>query len=356
MPSGMHLKSDGFASNLSAPAPGSTLADYCRAHDLPYHPTDLPVPLETFVDYGLDFQRRFVPDVEQRCVASVEPTKQGYRLTLDDGEELDARQVVVAAGITHFALLPDALTGLPPEQVTHSSAHSDLCRFAGQDVTVVGAGSSAVDLAVGLAEAGARPRVVCRAASVTFSSMSNGGRPRRLGRFLHPPSGLGPGFRSRLCCDAPQLFRFLPQDARSTIVRRHLGPSSPGYLKPRFESDVELLAARSIRRAEVSNRRVHLELVNGDGRATSLETDHVIGASGYRADLGRLRFLDPALRARVKTTNNAPVLDHDFESSAPGLFFVGIAAAMSFGPLMRFMYGDEFCAPRVVNRLVKSAT
>ena len=31
-------------------------------HDLPYHPTDLPVPLETFVAYGLDFQRRYVPE------------------------------------------------------------------------------------------------------------------------------------------------------------------------------------------------------------------------------------------------------------------------------------------------------
>ena len=67
----MYLKSDGFASNLSAPEPGSSLADYCLEHDVPYHPTDLPVPLDTFVAYGLDFQRRYVPDLEEHTVTSV---------------------------------------------------------------------------------------------------------------------------------------------------------------------------------------------------------------------------------------------------------------------------------------------
>src|SRR5215212_7495731 len=71
MPEGMLLKSDGFASNLSAPAPNSSLADYCRERGLPYHPTDIPVPRRTFVEYGLDFQRRFVPDLEDHVVTSV---------------------------------------------------------------------------------------------------------------------------------------------------------------------------------------------------------------------------------------------------------------------------------------------
>ena len=163
MPKDMLLKSDGFASSLSAPAPNSSLADYCREHDLPYHPTDIPVPIQTFISYGLDFQRRFVPDVEERVVTSVAPNGQGYRVTLDDGEEFDARRVVVAAGLTHFAIVPDLFAGLPEDRVTHSSAHRDLSRFADKDVTVIGAGSSAVDLAVALSTARARPRLVARA-------------------------------------------------------------------------------------------------------------------------------------------------------------------------------------------------
>jgi hypothetical protein len=42
-----------------------------------------------------------------------------------------------------------------------------------------------------------------------------------------------------------------------------------------------------------------------------------------------------------------PFLSTDFESSVPGLYFTGLAAAGSFGPLMRFMYGTEFAAQRI---------
>ena len=150
MPRGMRLKSDAFASNLSAPSPHSTLGHYCQTHELPYHPTDIPVPLETFIDYGLNFQGRFVPHLEPKLIVSVRPAGSGYQLTLDDGDEFQARAVVVAVGITHFASMPDIFADLPPNLASHSSAHRDLSSFAGRDVTVVGAGSSAVDLAISL--------------------------------------------------------------------------------------------------------------------------------------------------------------------------------------------------------------
>ena len=38
---------------------------------------------------------------------------------------------------------------------------------------------------------------------------------------------------------------------------------------------------------------------------------------------------------------------------APGLYFVGLPAAVSFGPLMRFMHGDGFAAARVVRSLLR---
>ena len=241
MPRGMRLKSDAFASNLSAPSPHSTLGHYCQTHELPYHPTDIPVPLETFIDYGLNFQGRFVPHLEPKLIVSVRPAGSGYQLTLDDGDEFQARAVVVAVGITHFASMPDIFADLPPNLASHSSAHRDLSSFAGRDVTVVGAGSSAVDLAISLASAGAQARLVCRAPSVRFAS-APGGKSRNLARRLrHPQSGLGPGIRSQLCCEFPSSSGFYPTRARAQIVRRHLGPSSPWYLQGPFESDVEIL-------------------------------------------------------------------------------------------------------------------
>ncbi|HEU5035699.1 MAG TPA: NAD(P)-binding domain-containing protein [Nocardioides sp.] len=355
MPRGMYLKSDGFASNLSAPGPGATLADYCLERDVPYHPTDLPVPLETFVDYGLDFQRRYVPDLEQQDVRSVVREGRRFRLTLEDGEDLLAKQVVVAAGITHFASMPTLFSGLPPELVTHSSAHHDVSPFRGRTVTVVGAGASAVNLAVWLARAGAQTRLVARTPSVHFSSPPSGRRRTVVEKLHKPGSGLGPGWRSRASCDAPDLFRLVPARWRPEIVRRHLGPSSAWHLKEPFESSVEVITGHSIQRAEATADGIRLVLARQGERPIVVESDHVICATGYHADLHRLGFLDPHLRSEVRTVASTPVLSRRFESSSPGLYFLGLSAAVSFGPLMRFMHGDEFAARRITQDLLRCA-
>ena len=192
MPKEMLLKSDGFASNLSAPAPNSSLADYCRERGLPYHPTDLPVPIRTFVDYGLDFQRRFVPDVEDRVVTSVGRDGRRFRVRLDDGEELDAGRVVVAAGLTHFAVMPEGFVDLPTDRVTHSSAHHDLAMFNGKDVTVIGAGSSAVDLVVALTAAGSRDPAggTLTCAALQLAAVRSSSKPVR--RLRKPRPGSAP--------------------------------------------------------------------------------------------------------------------------------------------------------------------
>ena len=354
MPRGMSLKSDGFASSLSAPDPNSSLAAYCREHALPYHPTDIPVAVENFVAYGLDFQRRFVPDVEERTVLSVTRKGRAFRLVLDDGEELDARRVVVAAGITHFAVMPTVFADTPPDLVTHSSAHHDLDGFAGQRVAVIGAGSSAVDLAVLLAAAGAVTTVIARGPEIRFTSAPTGKSQTFVDHVAHPSSGLGPGWRSRLSCDLPDLFRYIPARYRPEIVRRHLGPSSPWRLKAPFEATVDTITNHSIKGVDTSDGVVRLQLRDGGtGGTTTHEADRVICATGYRADVGRLTFLSPSIVADLKTVADAPALSHTFESSVSDLYFVGIAAAVSFGPLMRFMYGDSFAAPRISGHLVK---
>ena len=354
MPEGMLLKSDGFASNLSAPVPGSTLAEFCAERGLPYHPTHLPVPLETFAEYGLEFQRRFVPHLESQEVTAVARGPGGFRVTLADGEELAARHVVVAVGITHFARMPAVFEDLPSSLATHSSEHRELGGFAGQDVTVVGAGASAVELAVGLANAGAKPRMIVRADRVRFASPPPDKPPSFFERLRHPSSGLGPGIRSRLCCDLPDLFRVLPSGFRGDVVRRHLGPASAWHLQSAFESSVEVLSGRRIEAASRLNGHLRLDLTGG-GTRTAIETDHAICATGYRAEVARLTFLDDALRREIRTVNDAPALDTGFESSVRGLSFAGLAGAMTFGPLMRFVYGAEFTAGRIAGRLAKSA-
>ena len=183
--------------------------------------------LDLFVEYALDFQQRFVPDVEDRYVSQVERSGKSFTLRLDDGEVLTADLVVVATGITHLERVPAELGDLPPELATHSSAHSDLGQFANRDVTVVGAGSSAIDLATLLHEAGATTHLVARSDRLKFSS-PQGPTHEADGNGRHPSSGLGPGLRSWLFQKVPSLYRFLPGELRLELARRHLGHKPHG--------------------------------------------------------------------------------------------------------------------------------
>ena len=355
MPGGMLLKSDGFASNLSTPEPGQTFGDYCRAHGIAYHDTDLPVRLEDFIAYGMSFQQRNVPCLEHRDVTHITTGDRGYRLELDDGEVLEAARVVMAVGISHFDQMPVELAALNSTRISHSSAHSDVAGFRGQDVAVLGAGSSAVDLAIHLHEAGARVRLISRAKQIKFSGTGLS-RPRSLwDKIRHPKSGLGPGLRARLCTDAPDIFRHLPAQSRLDIVSSFLGPSSPGYLREKLEGKVDLLLGSDLEECRDSGEGLHLKLCRSGARGDELKVDHLICATGYRADLDRLGYVAPSLREQLARVGAMPALTSGFQSSARGLFFVGNAAAGSFGPLMRFIFGADFAARRISRQLARAS-
>ena len=245
MPKGMTLKSDRFASCLSAPFGAYTLRDYCLENGITYDEA-LPVPLAEFNAYALDFQRRFVPELDERSVTAITEAGAGFDLALDDGEHVAVRRVVMAVGVTHFMHVPEVFSALGPQYLSHSSAHHDLERFRNTDVTVIGAGASAMDLAAPLHEGGARVRLVTRSEAIKFTSKPATGGRSLWRKIRHPSSGLGPGLRSRLCCDWPHLLRFLPESLRIDIVRRHLGPSSPWYMRERVIGKVECVSSKQL--------------------------------------------------------------------------------------------------------------
>jgi thioredoxin reductase len=354
MPEGMLLKSDGFASNLSAPAHQHSLGAYCARHAITYDDLKIPVSLTTFIAYGLEFQRQFVPTIDLRLVIGLHARGDNFELVLEDDEVVLARRVILAVGISHFDYTPQILAKLPAEMAGHSSAHHNLDCFKNRDVTVIGAGSSAVDLSALLHETGARVRLVARTSELRFGSPPRPGGRRRWQRLRHPQSGLGPGLRSRLACDLPNLFRYLPSPLRLEIIRRHLGPASAWYLRPRILGQVHTMLEHEVVGAEAGNGAVHLRLQSKKGSPATIETDHVIAATGYRADIDRLDFIDENLRSRIRRIGQMPELSSYFEASVPGLYFVGIAAAGSFGPLMRFVFGCDFASRRIAGHVVRS--
>ena len=354
MPKGMRLKSEGFASSLYDPDSAFTLACYCQQEGIPYADHGLPVPLETFSSYGLAFQKELVPEVENKLVVSLRRSTDGFEIVLGDGDVLSARKVVMAVGISHFGYMPPVLSTLPEEFVSHSSKHSSLDHFQSREVAVVGAGASALDIAALLHQAGASVQLIARKPVIRFHDPPGQTVPSLLRRIRLPRTGIGPGWKLFFYARAPLAFHFLPERIRLEAVRRTLGPAPAWFVKRQVVGIVPFNLGVNITQAKVENGRVHLALTDSAGSHRTMTTDHVIAATGYKVDLKRLAFLDANILAAIRTADQSPVLSANFQSSVPGLYFVGASAANSFGPVLRFAYGAGFTARHLTRHLQKS--
>jgi hypothetical protein len=72
--------------------------------------------------------------------------------------------------------------------------------------------------------------------------------------------------------------------------------------------------------------------------------NHVILATGYKIDVSRFKLLAADLRRKIACTDGSPMLGAGFESTVPGLHFVGPSSVASYGPLMRFIAGTAYTA------------
>jgi hypothetical protein len=357
MPKGMLLKSDGFASNIYDPGEQFTLKQFCLERGIDYTDLGTPVRLETFSAYGLAFRDRLVPNLEEKLVVRVDSRRDGFLLELETGETLTAKRVILAVGITHFSYVPPQLRQLPSEFLSHSFQHSELESWRGRSVAVIGAGSSAIDLAGLLHEAGADVQLVARDKALKFHVKMQMDRPRSLWQQVRSPvSGLGPGLRTRFFADAPNVFRHLPERYRLETVRTFLGPAGGWFAKEKVMGKVPLVLGFSPVQAEILDNRVCLHLRAEDGTERKIHPEHVIAATGYKFDLNRLSFLSPQVRTGIRTVEGTPVLSSSFESSLPGLHFVGLAAANTFGPVMRFAFGAGYTARHLTQSVAKSAS
>jgi hypothetical protein len=108
-----------------------------------------------------------------------------------------------------------------------------------------------------------------------------------------------------------------------------------------------MLSGYTLRDAKAVDKRVALRFVHRDSGELNLTVDHVIAGTGYVVELKRLPFMDDGLRAEIRQEATSPKLSGNFESSVPGLYFVGVASAGTFGPLTRFAHGAGFTARKI---------
>jgi cation diffusion facilitator CzcD-associated flavoprotein CzcO len=348
MPEGMLLRSPWAASHISDPATALTM-DAFGDHLGVRIPT--PIPLDRFVEYGLWFQRQAVPEVDRRRITRIERASQGFRVTLADGEQLQSRRVVIAAGIGSFARRPQPFEGLPPELVTHVSDQRDVRRFVGKRVAIIGAGQSALESAALIHEAGGEVEVIVRASDVHWLGWR--ARLQKLGpiaKLLYSPFDIGPAGVSRIVA-VPDAVKYFPRSVQDAFRKRALRPAGARWLVDRFKG-IPISRGRFVESAVPSGSRLHLRLNDGSSR----EVDHALLGTGYRVDVTQYPFLPSELSQGLAQVNGFPTLTAGFESSIPGLHFLGAPSSWNFGPLMFFVCGTDYAARRLARHIAAGAS
>jgi NADPH-dependent 2,4-dienoyl-CoA reductase/sulfur reductase-like enzyme len=339
MPQGMLLRSAWDACHIGFPDGDLTLDSYRAESGGDF---GRPVPVEAFIDYGRWFQRTVVPDVDRRQVRYIKPGPGGFRLLLEDGATLRSSRVVIAAGIEAFRARPVVFDRFSPDRVTHSSEHRDMSRFAAGDVLVIGGGQSALESAALLHEAGARVEVIARTEQLVW--LREGSNERWSDRRKWPPhaqTDVGPVGLSRLVA-APDLYRRLPRGMQVKLAYRAIKPAGARWLIDRL-AEVPITTGCTVVQAKPSAAGVQVTLDDTSRR----RVDHVVLGTGYRVEISGYGFLAPELVAGIRQVRGYPALGDGFESSVPGLHFLGAPAAWSFGPIMRFVAGSWYGAAKL---------
>lgn len=262
-------------------------------------------------EYAAHFRFPVVPDAE---VTQVLPDAQGFRVLTADGRTFLARAVIAATGTFRRPYMPsvsgqDTFGG----RVLHSLAYQEPSPFTGQRVLVVGAGNSAVQIAVELA---GRARV-----SLTTRTPVRFTPQRPLGRDIHD-------WLTWARVDQLSLGR----------LRRLPSPRNvfdPGQYRAAFREG-------RLDQRPMFTRFTLDGVVWPGGREEAV--DAVVFATGYRAHLDFLRGTG-ALDKRGE-----PVQRMGVSRTVPGLYFVGLSGQRALASATLRGAGQDAAA--VVRHLV----
>lgn len=308
-----------------------------------------PLPAEQFVEYGVWFHRNTCPPADERTVINVTRANGEYTIRVEDGEEITANYLVVAIGMKAFAVRPPEIASVPAQFVSHATELLEPGSFRGKAVAVIGSGQSALECAALLAEDNAHVEVLARSKRVNWTRHGSHypvASPERSSR----------GFAQNVPCairsflNNPDVYRKLPGFLRKLWLQRRLRPAPDIELIPRVRP-VRITLGCTVTGATVKRDRVELRLDDHSTRTV----DHVVLGTGYRVDINAISFLSPELRREIRQCHGYPELNSDMESTVPGLYFAGAAAAQSFGPTMWFVQGAPWAAERISRILVERA-
>lgn len=353
MPSGMLLRSKNEASNIAAPQKHLSIKGFQKflGRKIPD-----PVPIEDFIAYGDWFQKQVAPNLDTRQVKSLTLDDEIFTVTLEDGDLLKAKSVVLALGIGPFFHRPEQFKDIPRELAPHSSDFNECSRFKGKRVAVLGRGQSALESAALLRESGAEVQILTRDPAIIyrpyawkkhlFRSLTSGPL-LPISYKVIPPTDLGDVWTSRKMA-IPDLFRRQTPEDQEKLLRACARPIGAYWLEPRLKN-VRVRTGISVARAAVVGGKLRLELSDN----TSETVDNVVCATGYKIDITKYQLIESNLQRRIeKTAQGYPVLDTSLQTAVPGLYMAGVIGEKTLGPTLRFVTGTSNAGPRLASAIV----
>ena len=297
-----------------------------------------PVPIDLFREYGAWFQSQKHVSVSDRHVSHLERHDGAFVASLDDGTQIAADVVVVAPGVAYFRQFPEWASVLPEGVGAHTC---DLVRFqelSGARILVVGGRQSAYEWAALLGENGVeRVDIVHRHDLPRFERVS--------WKFVDPY--MDATLRRR------GWWRSLSATEQGEITQKfwRVGRLSlEWWLTPRLADErIRSWPGTHVVESEVGEAgTISVALSSGD----RLTFDRLIFATGYKADLPRVPYLN-GFDGSLEVVDGFPVLDEAFQSSIAGLYITGFAATRDFGPFFGFTKGCPAAATLIVDDLLR---
>ena len=243
----------------------------------------------------------------------------------------------MSPGIRHFVTLPAWHEGVPEHRRAHTCDLVDFDVLAGARVVVIGGRQSAYEWAALLCDHGAAAvDVVHRHPTPAFQRVS--------WEFVNP-------YVEQTLAE-PGWWRGLSADEQKAVAlefwqvgRLTLEP----WLTPRLKPDIVAVHPNvEVVEVEEGDEATVLGLTDG----TRLTADFVVFASGYRADIGRVPYLEPLLDD-LAVTDGFPQLSEGFQTSVPGLYLTGFASIRDFGPFFGFTKGCPSSATLAVADMLR---
>ncbi|MBM7844464.1 flavin-containing monooxygenase [Herpetosiphon giganteus] len=285
---------------------------------------DFPAPAASYPDRDavVAYLRRYaehfkLPIQTNTPIRTIERQQAGFRLLTNDGRVFQAGQLIAATGAFSRPFMPQLPDqGLFQGQILHSASYRTPRDFAGKRVIVVGAGNSAIQIALELAEV-ANVTLATRQ-PIRFQAQTIAGRDLHWWWWLT-------GF-DRLSLDS-RLGRWIQQRTQGIVLDTGLYNRKISQNQPQ--------------RRAMFERFTETGIVWAAGQPEPV--DVVLFATGYRPALGYLQNLDALDEAGL------PLHKAGVSTTVDNLYYVGLEQQYNFASATLRGVGAD--AARVVRQI-----